>query len=127
MPECTICLKAIKTKKSLTLINKKYFTKCNCQYYYHYRCLSNWLKRKNICPICKNRLYDNRNNFLIVQVQSQWDELKDIIYKIFMLIGIHYLNFCIFMTKPFMYFVGGLLVIGLPTAIFLKIHMIYYP
>ena len=87
MYECTICLKTIKTKKSQTLINKRYFTKCNCQYYYHYRCLSNWLKRKNICPICKNRLYDNRNNFLIVQVQSQWDELKDIIYKIFIQIG----------------------------------------
>ncbi len=127
MQKCTICLKNIRTKKSLTLINESYYTKCNCLYYYHNRCLSTWIRRKNICPICKFRLYDNRNNYILMYMRSQWDNTKETMYKIFLLITVNYINFCVFLAKPTMYFFGIILIFGIPTAICLKIHIILYP
>jgi len=68
MTDCTICLKQIKTNKSKTILKNKYITTCQCNYYYHWKCISKWIKIKKICPICKRYIYKN-----------PWDKFKSII------------------------------------------------
>ena len=68
MTDCTICLKQIRTNKSKTILKNKYITTCQCYYYYHWRCISKWIKIKNICPICKRYVYKN-----------PWDKFRSII------------------------------------------------
>jgi len=68
MTDCTICLKQIITKKSKTILKNEYITTCQCDYYYHRRCISKWIKMKKICPICKRYVYKN-----------PWDKFRSII------------------------------------------------
>lgn len=55
---CLICIRKI--KKNKINLNKKYFTKCKCNYNYHKFCIDKWYSITNICPICKNKIYYNR-------------------------------------------------------------------
>lgn len=57
--DCIICLKNIKTTKSLIKLNKQFYTKCNCNFFYHNRCINTWRKRRNNCPVCREVLYAN--------------------------------------------------------------------
>jgi hypothetical protein len=48
--DCSICLGQIKE-------NHEFYLLCNCNYCYHYECISDWRCIKNICPICKKSLH----------------------------------------------------------------------
>ena len=47
--ECSICLEIINNKYSLTI----------CNHIFHNKCIYQWLKIKNTCPICREILKDN--------------------------------------------------------------------
>ena len=46
--ECIICLKEIKNNDNMRILS--------CRHTYHMECIDEWLKRKNICPICNIKL-----------------------------------------------------------------------
>ena len=50
--ECAICLEEF---KGIDMI--KAFTKC--EHIFHKKCLKNWLKRSNVCPLCKHDLTED--------------------------------------------------------------------
>ena len=52
--ECPICLNSFKRIDIIKVFNK-------CEHIYHKNCLLDWLKRSNICPICKHDLKDDIN------------------------------------------------------------------
>ena len=47
--ECLICLEEFKKNQNISVI-------INCGHYYHLKCLSEWFKRKEVCPICNINL-----------------------------------------------------------------------
>ena len=62
--ECAICLEQF---KGIDII--KAF--CKCEHIFHKACLKKWLKRSNLCPLCKHDLTEDIN-------QMHWSNL----YKI---------------------------------------------
>ena len=62
--QCIICLHGIKTRKSLTMIKEDYETGCECNYYYHNRCIKTWWNRKEYktCPICRRGVFSCFSN-----------------------------------------------------------------
>ena len=46
--ECVICLEDYK--------NEDYFTNLPCAHFFHTKCIVDWLKRTNDCPICKYKI-----------------------------------------------------------------------
>jgi len=57
--DCVICLKSIRTSNSLTRLSNYFKTYCECNYYYHSRCINAWVNRKSTCPICRSSLHNN--------------------------------------------------------------------
>ena len=59
---CSICLKDFKFNKNNDYIffckitEEDNIHKTKCHHYFHEKCLFNWRKHKNICPICKTKL-----------------------------------------------------------------------
>jgi hypothetical protein len=53
--ECAICLESF---KGIDMI--KSFYKCN--HIFHKKCLKDWLKRSNTCPLCNHDLTEDINN-----------------------------------------------------------------
>ena len=59
---CSICLKNFDSDKNK--INRLFckvtqdenIHKTSCNHYFHERCLFNWRKYKNICPVCRKPL-----------------------------------------------------------------------
>lgn len=47
---CSICLDNIESNYVWRIID------CKCIYYYHYKCIINWLFNKYECPICRHKL-----------------------------------------------------------------------
>jgi hypothetical protein len=52
--ECAICLE---TFKGIDIIKAFY----KCEHIFHKDCLKNWLKRSNVCPLCKHDLTEDIN------------------------------------------------------------------
>ena len=52
--ECAICLEDF---KGIDIIKAFY----KCQHIFHKKCLENWLKRSNCCPLCKHDLTEDIN------------------------------------------------------------------
>ena len=52
--ECAICLEEFKRND----IIKEFY---KCKHIFHKDCLKNWLKRANVCPLCKHDLTDDIN------------------------------------------------------------------
>ena len=52
--ECAICLEQF---KGIDII--KAF--CKCEHIFHKDCLKKWLKRSNLCPLCKHDLTEDIN------------------------------------------------------------------
>ena len=78
MADCPICLKEIRTNKSKTILKSEYITTCQCNYYYHLKCISKWLKIKKICPICKRYIYNNPCDKLISIIINSNDYILNI-------------------------------------------------
>ena len=53
--ECAICLEEF---KGIDIIKAFY----KCEHIFHKNCLKNWLKRSNVCPLCKHDLTEDINN-----------------------------------------------------------------
>jgi len=53
--ECAICLEEFKRND----IIKEFY---KCKHIFHKDCLKNWLKRSNVCPLCKHDLTEDINN-----------------------------------------------------------------
>jgi hypothetical protein len=58
---CSICLRDFKSDKHnniifCTITDEDNIHKTGCNHYFHEKCLFNWRKYKNICPICKKEL-----------------------------------------------------------------------
>ena len=70
--ECLICMKEIKTIKSKTIISNSYITDCKCNYYYHYGCISKWLKIKRNCPICKNIILHSLSEYYLNKFKRKY-------------------------------------------------------
>ncbi|EOA19751.1 hypothetical protein CARUB_v10003910mg [Capsella rubella] len=51
---CSICLENL----SGPMKPSDFMTRMTCSHVFHYRCLLEWLKRKNTCPLCRTVLYD---------------------------------------------------------------------
>ena len=53
---CTICTDEFEDDSKIQLLN--------CQHIYHHDCLTEWVKRKPDCPICRNpvKIYDKKGN-----------------------------------------------------------------
>lgn len=49
---CSICLENLSGPKPIGL------TRMACSHVFHNRCLLEWLKRKNTCPLCRTELYE---------------------------------------------------------------------
>ena len=62
--ECAICLEQF---KGIDIIKSFY----KCEHIFHKACLKKWLKRSNLCPLCKHDLTEDIN-------QMHWSNL----YKI---------------------------------------------
>ena len=45
---CSICFEDIKKTELIQLLN--------CTHFFHHNCLSNWVKIKNECPICRHKI-----------------------------------------------------------------------
>ena len=52
--ECAICLEEFKRND----IIKEFY---KCKHIFHKDCLKNWLKRSNVCPLCKHDLTEDIN------------------------------------------------------------------
>ena len=52
--ECAICLEEF---KGIDIIKAFY----KCEHIFHKNCLKNWLKRSNVCPLCKHDLTEDIN------------------------------------------------------------------
>ena len=52
---CLICLKKIKKNHKIRKIN------CDCNQFYHQKCLIKWFECKCSCPICRKVLYEKIN------------------------------------------------------------------
>ena len=52
--DCAICLEEF---KGIDIIKAFY----KCEHIFHKNCLKNWLKRSNVCPLCKHDLTDDIN------------------------------------------------------------------
>ena len=52
--ECAICLEEF---KGIDIIKAFY----KCEHIFHKNCLQNWLKRSNVCPLCKHDLREDIN------------------------------------------------------------------
>jgi len=109
---CTICLKHIKTKKSKTLLNEKFVTKCKCQYYYHNRCIKTWMKRKKTCPTCRKTIFDNK-----------YDMYKNSIKNFFWIIIVYYFKFILLIYKPFLFFICFITFFSLFILFFLNLEL----
>jgi hypothetical protein len=51
---CSICLENL-------IVNQSNIIATNCKHYYHKKCIIEWLKIKDICPICNTKnisIYD---------------------------------------------------------------------
>lgn len=109
---CTICLKHIKTKKSKTLLNEKFSTKCKCKYYYHNRCIKTWMRRKKTCPTCRETIFDNK-----------YDMYKNSIKNFYLMIIIYYFKFILFIHKPFCIFVSTTIFSSLVALLFFNLEI----
>lgn len=47
--KCIICYDEIKKYDKIRVLN-------NCEHKYHKKCIDKWLKKKNICPICRKNI-----------------------------------------------------------------------
>lgn len=100
--KCTICFRNIKTKSSKILLNEKFVTKCKCKYYYHERCIKNWMKVKKTCPICRKTIFDNKYDMYKILMKNFCCMTKEIFFVctpiFFSLIALLFLNLGIFTT-----------------------------
>jgi hypothetical protein len=46
--ECIICLEKMKENEKLMILK--------CTHIYHHECLSSWLSKKSICPLCDTNI-----------------------------------------------------------------------
>jgi len=51
---CIICLEYIEND----FANKKYFN-CNCEHYFHNKCIECWMSKTRTCPMCRMVLNDD--------------------------------------------------------------------
>ena len=57
--ECCICLQKLKDN----------ITKLNCSHCYHSKCINEWTKNSNSCPICRKQIInDSKNNCFSKQI-----------------------------------------------------------
>ena len=57
--ECCICLQEL----------KDHITKLNCSHCYHSKCIKEWTKNSNNCPICRRKIInDSKNNCFSKQI-----------------------------------------------------------
>jgi hypothetical protein len=109
---CTICLKNIKTKKSKTLLNEKFSTKCKCKYHYHNRCIKTWMRRKKTCPTCRETIFDNK-----------YDMYKNSIKNFFWIIIVYYFKFILLIHKPFLFLICTITFSSLIALFFLNLEI----
>jgi len=48
LDECIICLEKMKLNEKLMILK--------CTHIYHHECLSLWLSKKSICPLCDTKI-----------------------------------------------------------------------
>lgn len=48
LDECIICLEKMKENEKLMILK--------CTHIYHHKCLSLWLSKKSICPLCDTNI-----------------------------------------------------------------------
>lgn len=51
---CSICRETITDDSIIRKIN-------NCNHYFHHKCLDNWLRTKNTCPNCRQKIVEETN------------------------------------------------------------------
>jgi hypothetical protein len=71
---CTICFNEFADQRAIQESGKLIKTKCG--HIFHEKCLNNWLKKKNNCPLCKK-------TDPIVIVQGVFNKIKSTAVKIF--------------------------------------------
>jgi len=72
--ECFICWEYIKNNNEtpIKLQNQTiYFNTCECDGLIHTSCLEYWYTTRNICPICRNIMIINNNEFMGYSVYKQ--------------------------------------------------------
>ncbi len=62
--ECPICKEELKTAN---------VTISDCEHKFHFKCLHNWIKKSNSCPICRKQLVEESN-----EEKKQSENLSDL-------------------------------------------------
>ena len=88
--ECIICFENIKKNELPIQLNEQeiYLKLCNCNPYIHISCLKIWVNLNYDCPICRNKIFENKlyeftyGFYIIYYTISFYNFLKIIINKI---------------------------------------------
>jgi hypothetical protein len=77
---CIICKQDIENNSPKVILKDDYYTKCQCNYGYHKRCLLRWFEYNRTCPLCKRDVDNSRSLFV-------WNNIRRyLIYIIYLII-----------------------------------------
>ena len=106
---CIICKQDIENNSPKVILKNDYYTKCQCNYGYHKRCLLRWFEYHRTCPLCKRDVANSQSLFV-------WNSIK------------RYLAYIIYLIIVFLYFthINTLVIYQLQILILLIMNTIFY-
>ena len=62
--ECAICLEKFDEESEVTPLP------CDIRHYFHNKCIEDWFKNNNTCPLCKKVISENDMDKLAKEIES---------------------------------------------------------